>query len=118
MNAPPRPDGPPVKRGLPYSAIAHLAEDVKPFVAIAAALRARGFSAPKIFAADYEAGFVVLEDLGSEPVVGGSPPPADGGVERYERASRCPGRAAPPEACPRPYAAGRPPGHLRDSFAL
>jgi N-acetylmuramate 1-kinase len=85
MNAPPRPDGPPVKRGLPYSAIAHLAEDVKPFVAIAAALRARGFSAPKIFAADHDAGFMVLEDLGSEPVIGGSPPQPI--AERYERAA-------------------------------
>jgi tRNA threonylcarbamoyl adenosine modification protein YjeE len=85
MNAPPRPDGPPVKRGLAYSAIAHLAEDVKPFVAIAAALRARGFSAPKIFAADHEAGFVVLEDLGNEPVVGGSP--LQPIAERYERAT-------------------------------
>ena len=35
MNSPRRPDGPPVRNGLPYSAIAHLAEDVKPFVAIA-----------------------------------------------------------------------------------
>ncbi|MET0866777.1 MAG: tRNA (adenosine(37)-N6)-threonylcarbamoyltransferase complex ATPase subunit type 1 TsaE, partial [Pseudorhodoplanes sp.] len=31
MNAPRRPDGPPVRDGKPYSAIAHLAEDVKPF---------------------------------------------------------------------------------------
>jgi len=35
MNAPRRPDGPPVRNGLPYSAIAHLAEDVRPFVAMA-----------------------------------------------------------------------------------
>ena len=47
MNWPAKPDGPPVKRGLPYSAIAHLAEDVKPFVAMAQGLRERGFSAPK-----------------------------------------------------------------------
>jgi hypothetical protein len=85
MNAPPRPDGPPVKRGLAYSAIAHLAEDVQPFVALAAALRERGFSAPKIFAADHQAGFVVLEDLGSEPMVAGSPPQPI--AERYERAT-------------------------------
>jgi N-acetylmuramate 1-kinase len=30
MNAPPRPDGPPVHDGKPYSAIAHLAEDTSP----------------------------------------------------------------------------------------
>jgi hypothetical protein len=85
MNAPPRPDGPTVKRGLPHSALAHLAEDVKPFVAIAKGLRERGFSAPKIFAADHDSGFAVLEDLGSEPLVAGDPPVPV--AERYERAT-------------------------------
>ena len=42
MNWPAKPDGPPVKRGLPYSAIAHLAEDVKAFVAMGQGLRERG----------------------------------------------------------------------------
>ena len=40
MNSPRRPDGPPVRDGKPYSAIAHLAEDVMPFVAMANGLRA------------------------------------------------------------------------------
>ncbi len=84
MNAPRRPDGPAVKRGLPYSAIAHLAEDVKPFVAMANGLRERGFSAPKIVAADYDAGFVVLEDFGTALLVAGDPPAPI--AERYERA--------------------------------
>jgi N-acetylmuramate 1-kinase len=84
MNAPPKADGPPIRRGLPYSAIAHLAEDVKPFVAIANALRQRGFSAPKVFFADHDAGFVLLEDLGTELVVAGDPPMPI--PERYERA--------------------------------
>jgi tRNA threonylcarbamoyl adenosine modification protein YjeE len=74
MNAPRRPDGPPVRAGLPYSRLAHLAEDVKPFVAMARALRERGFSAPAIHAADLEAGLLILEDFGSEPVVAGDPP--------------------------------------------
>src|SRR5690606_38324292 len=39
MNAPRRPDGPPVRDGRPYSAIAHLAEDIRPFVAMAGGLR-------------------------------------------------------------------------------
>ena len=56
MNSPKRPDGPPVRDGKPYSAIAHLAENVTPFIAMAQALRARGFSAPAIFAADRDAG--------------------------------------------------------------
>ena len=46
MNAPRRPDGPPVRDGKPYSAIAHLAEDVVPYVALAAGLRERDLSAP------------------------------------------------------------------------
>jgi tRNA threonylcarbamoyl adenosine modification protein YjeE len=84
MNAPRMPDGPPIKRGLPYSAIAHLAEDVKPFVALANGLRERGFSAPRILAADHDDGFLVLEDLGTELVVAGDPPVPI--PERYERA--------------------------------
>ena len=74
MNAKRRPDGPPVRGGLPYSAIAHLAEDVKPFVAMARALRERGLSTPQVHAADLEEGFLLLEDLGAEGVVEGDPP--------------------------------------------
>src|SRR5690606_25019752 len=39
MIAPRQPDGPPIRDGKPYSQIAHLAEDVRPFVAIARHLR-------------------------------------------------------------------------------
>jgi tRNA threonylcarbamoyl adenosine modification protein YjeE len=74
MNAPRRPDGPPVRDGRPYSAIAHLAEDVKPFIALAKGLHQRGFSAPEIYAADLVEGFIALEDLGGDGVVAGSPP--------------------------------------------
>jgi N-acetylmuramate 1-kinase len=74
MNAPKRPDGPPVRDGKPYSAIAHLAEDVTPFIALALGLRARGFSAPAIFAADRAAGLLVIEDLGEDLLVTGEPP--------------------------------------------
>jgi len=74
MNAPRRPDGPPVRDGRPYSAIAHLAEDVAPFVAMALGLRARGFSAPDIFHAAVAQGLVLLEDLGDNRVVAGDPP--------------------------------------------
>jgi aminoglycoside/choline kinase family phosphotransferase len=74
MNAPRRPDGPPVRGGRPYSAIAHLAEDVKPFVAMARALRERGLSAPQVHAADLNEGLLLLEDLGTEGVVAGDPP--------------------------------------------
>jgi aminoglycoside/choline kinase family phosphotransferase len=74
MNSPPRPDGPPVRDGKPYSAIAHLAENVQPFVALSVGLRARGLSAPDIYAYDLDEGFVILEDLGSELFVEGDPP--------------------------------------------
>lgn len=74
MNAPPKADGPAVRQGLPYSRLVHLAEDVKPFVAMDRALLAQGFSAPVIHAADLDAGLLVLEDLGSEGVVAGDPP--------------------------------------------
>jgi tRNA threonylcarbamoyl adenosine modification protein YjeE len=84
MNSPRRPDGPPVRDGKPYSAIAHLAENVTPFVAMAAALRERGLSAPAILAADREAGLLLTEDLGNELVVAGDPPaPVEA---RYEAA--------------------------------
>ncbi len=74
MNAPRRPDGPPVRDGKPYSAIAHLAEDVRPFVAMADGLRRAGFSAPEIYAADLENGLLLLEDFGHEGFVEGTPP--------------------------------------------
>ena len=41
MDWPRQPDGPPIRQNLPYSQIAHLAEDVVPFVAVANGLRRR-----------------------------------------------------------------------------
>lgn len=64
MDMPRRPDGPPVRKGLPYSAIAHLAEDIRSVVALNTGLRAHGLSAPEIFAADLDQGFLIIEDLG------------------------------------------------------
>lgn len=69
MISPPRPDGPPIRYGKPYSAIAKLAENVIPFVAVDQGLRAQSFSAPKIMAYNLAAGLVLMEDLGAEPVV-------------------------------------------------
>src|SRR5687768_13833623 len=64
MDMPQRPDGPPVRHGKPYSAIAHLAEDVRAVAALNNGLRARGFSAPEIFEANLEQGFLIIEDPG------------------------------------------------------
>jgi len=74
MNAPRRPDGPPVRGGQPYSAIAHLAEDIIPFVAMTNGLRQLGFSAPQIYEAELADGLLILEDLGTNAVVTGDPP--------------------------------------------
>ena len=74
MNAPPRPDGPPVRDGKPYSAIAHLAEDTIPYVALARGLRDRNLSAPEILHADPARGLIVMEDLGEVRIVDGDPP--------------------------------------------
>src|SRR5262245_13179365 len=81
---PRRPDGPPVRGDKPYSAIAHLAENVVPFVAMANGLRRLGLSAPVIHHADLDQGFLILEDLDDERVV--SSDPAAPVVERYETA--------------------------------
>jgi len=74
MNAPRRPDGPPVRNGKPYSAIAHLAEDVIPYVALARGLRDRNLSAPEILHADLPNGLIVMEDLGEVRIVEAEPP--------------------------------------------
>jgi tRNA threonylcarbamoyl adenosine modification protein YjeE len=85
MNSPRRPDGPAIYDGKPYSAAVHLAEDVKPFVAIANGLRGRGFSAPAIHHADLDAGFLITEDFGSAGVIEGDPPAPI--AERYQIAT-------------------------------
>ena len=85
MNSPRRPDGPAIYDGKSYSAAVHLAEDVKPFVAIANGLRERGFSAPAIHHADLDAGFLITEDFGSEGFIEGDPPRPI--AERYETAA-------------------------------
>src|SRR5713101_3537647 len=84
MNSPRRPDGPPVRNGKPYNAIAHLADNVMPFVAMANGLRQFGFSAPSIHHADLDQGLLIIEDLGDERVVSGDPPAPI--TERYETA--------------------------------
>jgi tRNA threonylcarbamoyl adenosine modification protein YjeE len=85
MNMPKRPDGPAIYDGKSYSAAVHLAEDVKPFVAVDNGLRSRGFSAPIIHHADLDAGLLVTEDFGTEVFVAGDPPTPI--PDRYEAAT-------------------------------
>jgi tRNA threonylcarbamoyl adenosine modification protein YjeE len=82
MNSPRRSDGPPVRDGKPYNAIAHLADNVMPFVAMANGLRQYGFSSPEIFHADLDQGLLIIEDLGDETVVSREQPAPI--RERYE----------------------------------
>lgn len=82
MIAPRRPDGPPIRWGKPYSAIAKLAESVHAFVAVANGLRKAGLNAPEIYAADLDSGLLLIEDFGSDGIVeNGIPIP-----ERYASA--------------------------------
>jgi tRNA threonylcarbamoyl adenosine modification protein YjeE len=84
MISPPRPDGPAIRQGKPYSAIAHLAETVDAFVAMDRGLASLGYSAPAILAQDLSTGLLLIEDLGDEGAVD-----ADGPIpERYEAAAR------------------------------
>ncbi len=85
MNAPRKPDGPVIRDGKPYSQIAHLAEDVLPFVAIGEALKGAGFAAPEIHAADIDAGLLLVEHLGSGNFLADDGAPV---AERYAEAGR------------------------------
>ncbi len=74
MISSPRVDPPTLQYAVPYSTLVHLAEDIKPFIAIGNALCGMGYSAPKILGADINSGLAVLEDLGVEGVVDASGP--------------------------------------------
>jgi len=64
MDSPRQPDGPPLRDGQPYSRLAHLAEDICPFVAIGAELQRHGFSVPTIYHVNAEHGLAIIEDFG------------------------------------------------------
>lgn len=69
MDSPEMPDGPPVRNGLPYSKIAHLAENVTAFAAIDQLLLSKGFCAPNIPAMDLESGLLLIEYFGDGKIV-------------------------------------------------
>ena len=46
MISPPRPDGPIIRFGKPYAAIAKLSPDIRAFIAVDEGLRGLGYSAP------------------------------------------------------------------------
>ncbi len=79
MDSPARADGEVIRGGKTYSALVHLAEDVKPFVAIASALRSAGVCVPRILDHDLAHGFLIIEDLGNRVFSSeaGEDPPLD-----------------------------------------
>ncbi len=86
MDWPGLPEGPPVLDGKSYPKVAHLAWDTYPFVAIANILRENGFAAPEIFAADYDQGILLIEDLGTEGILDADGKPI---AERYRESVAC-----------------------------
>lgn len=80
MDAPRHKPGPILQDGKYYQQLAHLAENVVPFVAISELLRARGFAAPAIYARDLDNGILLIEDLGSEGILDAEGRPV---AERY-----------------------------------
>ncbi len=65
MDWPAGPDAPTTGGHAAYSKLAHLAEDVRPFVAVGNYLKSLGLRAPDIIAQDLTNGFLLLEDLGA-----------------------------------------------------
>ncbi|MCB1492263.1 MAG: tRNA (adenosine(37)-N6)-threonylcarbamoyltransferase complex ATPase subunit type 1 TsaE, partial [Rhodobiaceae bacterium] len=86
MDSPRQPDGPPVHDGLPYSRLAHLAEEILPFVAVGQWLAGIGLAVPEIGAFDLDKGLAVLSDLGAEPVVDADRAPVEA---RYAASLDC-----------------------------
>lgn len=81
--------------GRTYSQIAHLAQDCRPFVAVANHLKACALSAPQIFAHDIPAGLILLEDFGDrvygdvldgQAVLSGNQKPAPASGEALDEA--------------------------------
>jgi tRNA threonylcarbamoyl adenosine modification protein YjeE len=83
MISPPRPDGPILRYGKPYAAIARLSPDIRAFLALAEGLRDQGYSTPQIYAHDVAAGLALIEDFGAETIADAHGP----NPERYAEAT-------------------------------
>lgn len=70
MNAPETPPGEIIEDGKSYAELVHRASDTQPFEAVGKLLLKQGLSAPDIYAADHQAGFMLLEDLGGAGLLG------------------------------------------------
>jgi N-acetylmuramate 1-kinase len=65
MISPPRPEGPTIRFGKPYAAIAKLSPDIRAFIAMDEGLRSLGYSAPALIDYSVDEGLALLEDFGS-----------------------------------------------------
>ncbi len=74
MNHPPEPDDDAARARVAARAAAKLAEGPRPFLAFALGLADLGVSVPGVLAHDLREGYMLLEDLGSDLCVAGSPP--------------------------------------------
>ncbi|MBV8794663.1 MAG: tRNA (adenosine(37)-N6)-threonylcarbamoyltransferase complex ATPase subunit type 1 TsaE, partial [Hyphomicrobiales bacterium] len=68
MISPPRQDGPILRFGKPYAAIAKLSPDIRAFIAVDEGLRSLGYSAPEIIGYSIEEGLALIEDFGSATI--------------------------------------------------
>jgi N-acetylmuramate 1-kinase len=68
MISPPRPEGPIIRFGKPYAAIAKLSPDIRAFIAMDEGLRSLGYSAPALIAYSADEGLALLEDFGSATI--------------------------------------------------
>jgi tRNA threonylcarbamoyl adenosine modification protein YjeE len=83
MISPPRPDGPILRYGKPYAAIAKLSPDIRAYLAMAEGLRRQGYSTPQIYAHDVADGLALIEDFGAETIADARGP----NPERYAEAT-------------------------------
>lgn len=86
MDSPRHAPGPIIAHGKYYQQIAHIAEDVRPFIALARHLAARGLRAPAIHRADIDQGILLIEDLGAGSVLDDDGLPI---AERYRESAAC-----------------------------
>ena len=97
MISPPRPDGPILRYGKPYAAIAKLSPDIRAFLAMAEGLRAVGYSTPRIFAHNVADGLALLEDFGALTIADERGPNASRYTEATALLADLHGRTLPAE---------------------
>ena len=86
MDSPRHTPGPILADGKYYQQIAHIAEDVQPFIAVGKYLLSLGLRAPAMYETDIEQGILLIEDLGSDSVLSEEGVPI---AERYRESAAC-----------------------------